>query len=410
MRILFYSYHLNETISSAAVHITEVLSGLTRLGHNVMYADGQLFSTKKTIIDNQKQTNITHNALWRFFKTLTVRLRFYDEVKLVIDFFDEIGLFFSALVRVVRFKPDIIYRRHALFHSEYVFHLLFRIPCFNEVNGLYYDERKVGKNKDKLSLFLFNVIERVGLAVCSWHIVVTSKLKDVLHNDYGISEKRIVVIENGVNTDLFKPMDKEQARINLKLDAAKEYVCFVGYLATWQGIEHLVKAMTYIIKENANTQLLIVGDGTIRDELEVLTEQLGMSDTTIFTGRVPYDQVPLYINASDVCVVPKIPMRSGYSPLKLCEYLACGKPVVASNISGFEVLLKYECGYLATPENAEDLAQAIIKLLQDASLRKTMGENGKKYVVENRSWDVVVKKIALVFENIKNKKTINDVV
>jgi len=77
--------------------------------------------------------------------------------------------------------------------------------------------------------------------------------------------------------------------------------------------------------------------------------------------------VPEYINASNVCVVPKIPLKSGHSPLKLYEYMACGKPVVASRISGFEILEQNNAGILVEPENPEKLAKAILKLLKRLS-------------------------------------------
>ena len=146
----------------------------------------------------------------------------------------------------------------------------------------------------------------------------------------------------------------------------------------------------------------------MKEELIELAEQLDVSDKVIFMGMVPYQRVPLYINASDVCAAPFVKVRnerSGVSPLKLCEYLACRKPVVASKLSGLEILEQNNTGILVKPENPEALANAIIRLLQNSDCRNQMGENGRRYVVENRSWESVAKRVAEVCEqNLKRHK------
>jgi glycosyltransferase involved in cell wall biosynthesis len=121
---------------------------------------------------------------------------------------------------------------------------------------------------------------------------------------------------------------------------------------------------------------------------------------------VPYTKVPLYINASDVCVAPKIPLTSGYSPLKLCEYLACEKPVIASDVSGFEILTEFNMGLLVPPEDEISLAQALIKLLDNPDLGRTMGRNGRNYVVENRTWEKSASKITEHMERLVKKPRI----
>ena len=207
------------------------------------------------------------------------------------------------------------------------------------------------------------------------------------------------MIPNGANTDLFKPMDTNQARRQLNLSGADYFVTFVGMLAAWQGVEYLIRSAPYILKGYPESKFLIVGDGTMKQGLIELTQRIGVSDRIIFTGRVPYDKVPLYMNASDVCAAPFIKERnerSGVSPLKIYEYGACGKAIVTSRLPGLEFVEQYETGVLVQPDNAEELAEAIIKRLQDPELRKQMGENGRKYVIENHSWESVARRVAEV--------------
>jgi glycosyltransferase involved in cell wall biosynthesis len=136
-------------------------------------------------------------------------------------------------------------------------------------------------------------------------------------------------------------------------------------------------------------------------ELVELARQVGVLDKIIFTGTVPYPKVPLYLNASDVCVAPFVAGRNermGVSALKMCEYMACEKPVVASRISGLEILEDNNAGILVEPESPSKLAQAILTLLQSKELRAQMGKNGRKYVVKNQSWENVARRIAGVFQ------------
>ncbi len=202
-------------------------------------------------------------------------------------------------------------------------------------------------------------------------------------------------------------MDKEKVKEGLNLDRSIHYVCFVGNLAPWQGVEYLIMASPLILKEVPNTRFLIIGDGVMKKKLVEMVKELNLDNNFIFTGAVDYELVPKYINASDVCVAPKRPLKSGYSPLKLYEYIACGKPIVASRISGFEILEQQKAGILVEPENPLELAKAVLKFLKDEKIREEMGKNGREYVVEYHSWEVVARRVAEVcedaFRELKNK-------
>lgn len=281
-----------------------------------------------------------------------------------------------------------------------------------EVNGIAADEQKLIRDRSgsiiakPISILKQNINDRIlefmrtyTVENVSFIISVTEGIKKHLIKFYGIDQKRICVIGNGANIEIFKPMDKKTSIKKLKLNETNCYVCFSGLLAPWQGVEHLIQAAPLILTKIHNARFLIIGDGQMKKEWMQLANNLGIFDMFIFTGKVPYEQVPLYINASDVCVVPKKPLNSGYSPLKLYEYMACGKPVIATRTDGFEILEESNAGILINPENSHEFADAIIRLLQNEDLRKQMGANGRKYVVENNSWASVAKKVAEVCEN-----------
>jgi len=245
----------------------------------------------------------------------------------------------------------------------------------------------------KLKLFIL----KKALGFSDKIISVTPGIKANLEKDYKIPGEKIVVVSNGANTSLFRPLEQEICRRELGLDFGIPFVCFVGNLAPWQGVEYLIKAASPVISRFPECRFLIVGDGAMKNDLMKLSRELGIEDRFIFTGVIAYDRVPLYINASDICTAPFIFARNakiGLSPLKLYEYMACGKPVVASNISGVSDVLETSGGGIPIlPENQGALAEGILKLLENPDLRMKLGSKGLSYVTENYSWYSVAKKV-----------------
>lgn len=370
-----------ETKNSNAVHLHEVISNLKK--------NAEVF----TIARDTKNIKLKENVYL---------------VKEILDIHPfrnvtaSINAFMSGLKILRKQDIDVIYERHHIFDTGIILAKLFNIPCISEVNGILTDEAKVSGSYGEIAQKIVRMIEKFFLRRSDKIVAVTPCIKRVLETEYNAESKNIVVIPNGANTDLFKPMDQKEAKEELKLVQDANYVGFVGNLAPWQGVEYLVQSAPSILKEIPNARFLIVGDGQMKEELMDLAEKTGVSDKFIFTGAVPYEEVPKYINASDVCVAPFIKernMRIGLSPLKIYEYLACGTPVVSSMIPNLEFIEEQNAGILVEPENPEELAKAIIKLLKDEKLRKKMGRNGREYVVKNHSWETVAERVAEVCED-----------
>ncbi|MBA7656753.1 D-inositol-3-phosphate glycosyltransferase [subsurface metagenome] len=406
MNVLYYDFLNLEDHGNEATHIYEVLSNLSKLGHNVVLLNrGRLTNAKEIQLPQQP-------SRWRgirgSLRSVPV-FRFVEgEITVAWRLVREIQTFIVVLVAMMRRKvsPDVVYMRHDLFNGGYSLARLFRVPVVKEVNGILVDEMRAKNEGSSALLWAISHIERFSLPRGSKIIAVTSKLKEVLHDNYNVPEDKIVVIQNGANTDLFKPMDEAEARRKLNLNQGNDYICFVGSLVKWQGIEYLIKSMPLILERCPDIRLLIVGDGIMKNELIELAKQIGLSDKIIFTGKVPYHKVPLYINASDVCVLPKTPLKSGYSPLILYEYMACAKPVVATRTSGLEILEEYNAGLLFHPMDTQELADAVTTLLKNGELKRRLGKNGRKYVVENQSWASVAQRIADVSEGLIGRKGI----
>lgn len=298
-----------------------------------------------------------------------------------------------------RYHPDILYSRHSLFSfTPPVIAKILRIPLIVEMNGLIMDEIHVAKNSH-FEMIVAKWSETIN-CTAAWRIVaVTHSIKTTLEGRYQRDD--ILVIPNGANTALFRPMDMEISRTYLSLDTHARYVCFVGNLAAWQGVEYIVRAAPDVLRVHPDIRFLIVGDGTLKNELIELTRQYHVSGAFIFTGSVVYDNVPLYINASEICLVPKKPIQSGYSPLKLYEYMACSKPVIATRTDGFEILENVQAGILINPENSGEIQNAICTLIENSSLREQMGARGRAYVEKNHSWSRVAQKVYRVCSGTK---------
>jgi glycosyltransferase involved in cell wall biosynthesis len=253
--------------------------------------------------------------------------------------------------------------------------------------------------QSRLRIAIAKISEKLSYKRAIKIVAVTQGIKEGLMKLYNVPEEKIVVMGNGANIDLFRPIDQEEAQKELQMDKDVSYVCFVGNIAPWQGIGYLIQAAPSILLQCPDTRFLIVGNGSMKRECMKQAEKLGIQDKFIFTGSVPYERVPIYINASDICVAPfirKRNMKIGLSPLKVFEYLACEKPIVSSDILNLEFIEEQNLGILVKPEDPQDLAKAVIKLLKDDMLRKEMGKRGRKYVVKNHSWEAIGRKTAQI--------------
>jgi glycosyltransferase involved in cell wall biosynthesis len=369
--------------SGSNIHILELLGNLKKYTNIAMFAPGQ--KSVNRALSGIKYVPVIDN-------------------KYLVQPSYEFMLSFYLLYSCMKNRPDVLYLRQNSFPFFPIILCKFlKIPSVVEVNGLVLDELEVNNSKS----FAYRVFshlalrsEKLNYRYCDRIVSVTDKLKEELVNLYDVPEGKIFVINNGANTDLFKPMDQERVKAELGLEKSKKYVCFVGNLAAWQGVEFLIYASPLILEKYPDVRFLIVGDGAMKDKLVEISSELGLLDKFIFTGRVPYEKVPMYINAADVCVVTKKPIKSGYSPIKLYEYMACGKPIIATKTYGFEILEQTNSGILINPENSAEFANSVLMLLNNPELLNNIDNKGCEYANVNHSWDSVARKVLDVCNDI----------
>jgi glycosyltransferase involved in cell wall biosynthesis len=300
-------------------------------------------------------------------------------------------------------KADIIYERRTSPKVGYALHKLLKIPYVVEINAIVEEEKALLTGEgDRASFKRFRKNMRTRFfQEAALLVAVTPGIKEHIHTLYDVPKERIAVVPNGANTELFKPMDRGHCIKELNLKEDKQYICFTGNLAPWQGLIHMVDAMPRILKVRENTVFLIVGGGKEKEALEKRTRELKMEDNILFTGWVDYEKVPVYINAGDVCVAPLAEGRekSGSSAIKIYEYLACGKPVVASDVPYLDFLEKEECGILVPRNDKTALARMILTLLSKPERAKSMGKSGRELVLDRYSWNTTAKRINELLTN-----------
>lgn len=367
------------------VHVLEVATCLEELGNEVF-----LFCYKKPRVRARQPAHVLSLPL--------PKIRYIRYIWFLLS------SFFYLLYYVIRWNPDIVYSRISpIFIHPTLITLITRRPHVVEVNGFIRDELVIA-GTGRIRRFVANLNEKITYSAASKIIAVTQGLKDVLVETFNLPADKVTVLHNGVNTHLFQPIESSVARRMLGLCDAGPLVLFVGYLIKWQGIDTLFKSVSRILHECPGTRFLIVGEGPDREHLDDLGAKLDIRKKMIFAGEVPGEMVPWYINASDICVAPFTKARNariGLSPLKLYAYMACGKPVIASDIKGVGDLIRTaKCGIVIDPDNPESLAVATIELLQDKVRRDCLGEAGRKAVIKDYSWKLIAHRLECILREV----------
>ena len=303
-------------------------------------------------------------------------------------------LVLGKLIRIVfARRPDVVYSRSFGDLAEAIAASALGVPLVYEVNGDAIAEREAQWGRRMAGPARAWAIRsaRIGFGRARAIVAVTETLRRRLTEDFRVAADKIRVVPNAADAELFAPRPASVARRDLGLSADGPIVGFVGNLAPWQGIEYLLRAFSEIVRRHPEARAIIVGDGQDRQRLEALAQTLGVRERVRFAGSVYYEEVPLYVAATDICVAPmtRERLRSGSSAVKIHEYLACERPVVASRIPGLEFLETEDLGRLVPPEDSHALAAAIEAALSDERWRRAAGARGRAYVVRRAGWPAV---------------------
>jgi glycosyltransferase involved in cell wall biosynthesis len=218
-------------------------------------------------------------------------------------------------------------------------------------------------------------------------VVVTPAFLSFLIEHWSIPEEKICVVENGVETTLFSP---QPAAVDLRESLGAEdrfLVSYIGTVGMAHGLDTLLGAAEKLQYTHPNVMFMLVGEGSEKAAITSSAGSRGLTNVR-FIGEQPRERVPDYIRASDVCLVMlrKSDIFKTVIPTKMLEFMACGRPAILGVEGQARTILEAaKAGIAIEPENAHELAEAIVQLVSNPSLRETMGKNGRRYVVQNCS-------------------------
>lgn len=232
-----------------------------------------------------------------------------------------------------------------------------------------------------------------------------------------VSSSKITVIPNGVDLEVYKPLDSMKSRKKLSLRQNHYYVAFVGTFQAWQGLRTIVEAADLLREHQPPISFLMVGDGPEKSSIQELVRRLSLEAHFHFTGWCAPGKASLYIGASDICLAPytrssiinpslsvtKGSLMKG-SPLKIYSYLAAGRPVIASHFAGAGQLVEdIGAGMAIEPDSPFALAEAIKEILADEARRLRLAKRAR-FIAENRlGWELVAQQVINICEQAVTK-------
>ena len=180
---------------------------------------------------------------------------------------------------------------------------------------------------------------------------------------------------------------------------------YIGSLVSYEGLDLLINSLPLVQQSTeVKFKLLIVGDGAYMEKLQDLTNNLGLTDLVLFTGRVPHEEVERYYSIVDIAPFPRLPqpVTEMVSPLKPFEAMAMEKAVIASDVHALaEIVQHEETGLLFEKGNATSLSDTLTRLINDSKLRSKYGKAARIWVEQKRDWN----SISLTLDNVYTKLT-----
>jgi glycosyltransferase involved in cell wall biosynthesis len=299
-------------------------------------------------------------------------------------------------------QVDWVYERFVPFQSLGRIFQRHGIPWVLETHAPLFYEAKTERKTTVLS-GLARRLELQAYRECDALVCVSEALKEIVIRESGIPSEKVLVVPNGVDTERFEPRKYEPKRL-----FAGFTLGFVGRLYSWHKLDLLLEVLQDLRGLGLDLSLVVVGDGIVREELEDQAQRLGISSNVAFIGQVPWLEVPQYIAGFDIGYIGHAQMQVGkmyHSPLKLYEYMAMAKPVVASAFEDAQrVISEGETGFLFEPGNKEDLKRALTLAYQAREQLSAMGKQARELMVAEHSWVARISAMTVNLEQILGHK------
>lgn len=291
-------------------------------------------------------------------------------------------LFFNVVYSMLRFKDmDIVHVQWpipnglgALFLKKF-----YGIPYINTIHG-----EEIHLSKRYHLLFALR-----WLVNNSSKTITNSTATRNFCLEAGLDGEKIDVIPFGVDTDFFRPIDVDK-------DDTIFQILSVGYLIERKGFEYLIRAMPHVLKEHKNARLKIVGSGPLESKLKSLIIELELEEHVEIIKNVSDTELLTTYNSADLFVLPSIVDSQGNTEglgLVLLEAMACGLPVIGSDVGGIpDIIQNGNTGLLVKERDINGLIKIITNLIENKSVKDQIRINGNRMVVDKFSWDKIAQK------------------
>jgi len=398
MKIAYFSYlfDIKGVSAGSANKAIGFMDGLRQLGHET-----RIFWRGYQPPDDRREAyEKRQKSLWK--RTLR---KYLNEPKLLLTnakhIIQEEKIFEEM-------NPDVVISRLTLYQFSSRFLCKRKgIPLIIEADNppIYENNKFYGKDNFHLSR-IAETIEQQNLLQADAIIVLSNILKDFFI-EKGIPEEKMIVIPNGADPEIFFPRPRDHELSEKYHLTDKKIVGWIGSLdGGWQGLGNLVRMTQDVLSQCDDILFMYVGGARNKLRFQELIQETGFSDRVILPGVVPYDEIPRYLSAMDIVIAPYPKMDFWYpSSMKVFEYMASGKAVVASDVGQIgEVIEDGQNGRLFDPDIKEDLTNKVIQLVKNPDLCDKLGENAHKMVLRKYTWKGHAKKIETLFNHILKMK------
>ena len=216
-----------------------------------------------------------------------------------------------------------------------------------------------------------------------------------------INARKLITIHNGIDSE-YTVLEKRTSVLRKELGIPVDHsvICTIAHMEEHKGIKYLLESASLLLQSRNDVSFLVVGEGRLKEKLKILCADLKIEENVVFAGE--RGDIPEILSLTDIFVLPSL--REGL-PLTILEAMACGKPVIATNVGGIpEVVKDGVSGILISPKDPESLHSAMNELLGDREKMKKMGHNGKRVCSESFDSKTMIRKIEDLYDSLLCEK------
>ncbi|OAN11364.1 hypothetical protein A3K86_20665 [Photobacterium jeanii] len=381
MKILYH--HRIASKDGQYVHIDAIVSALKEQGHTVVMIAPNV-AEQASFGSDGGWVSVLRQKLPRFVSEL---------LELGYSFYD----FIQLCRAIIKHKPDAIYERYNLYLPSGVWaKKLFKLPLILEINSPLYNERE---HYGGIAIPMLAKWSEYYAWRNSDHLLPVTQVLAGYVKQAGVTAEHITVLHNGIDKRQFSPNPKSvaaTANSNCNQFNNKLVIGFVGFCREWHQLDKVLEKIA--AQQDPNIMLLIVGDGPVLNDLRAQAKRDNLEQNIHITGLVSRQEMPYWLSQIDIAIQPAV--TPWCSPLKLIEYLATGKAIVAPDTANIrELITDHYNGLLFDPNDMNDLVTKIEQLINTSSLRQKIQASAVTTIDEKElEWHRNAEKIVAIIE------------